>query len=567
MSSLYGSIKMAANTLRANQIALQVVGQNIANANTPGYLREEVVLTPAPTQRHGGLLLGMGVQVSAVVQKLDHFLEERLRGAVSDQANTSTLEQAFAQLESIIGELSDTDLSTSMNNFFAAINEVLNQPENVSVRNLAVLQGHTLTQDVNRMAQRTQELRGDVNDRIKNMASDINRLLEEVRQLNVRIAETEGGDVSNSDAVGLRDQRLQALENLGKLIDIRVIEQPSGGVTVYRGGDFLVFDGTKREVEVVLDTDRGMTVADIHLKDTDAPLNPRSGELRGLLTARDDVLGVFADDLDNFARTFAFEFNKLYTSGQGINGFDQVTGEYAVDDKTLALNEAGLRFTPENGSFQVMVYNTKTKLTQTTDVFVDLDGLGNNDTTLDDLRKAIDDIDGVSAEITLDRRLEITSESPDQQIAFADDTSGVLASLGVATFFSGTSALDINVNDDVRRDPAKFVASKGGVGNDTEMAVELANFLDRPIESQNGASVGVLYDRLVGETTQGSTVARADAEGANVFEMTLRGQRLATSGVNLDEEAIKMIAYQHSFTASSKFIATLNELFALLVNI
>ncbi len=567
MASLFGSIRLAANTLRANQIGLQVVGQNIANANTPGYIREEVVLTPAPTQRYGGLLLGMGVQVSAVIQKLDHFLEERLRGAVSDQANTGTLQQAFAQLESIIGELSDTDLSTSMNNFFAAIQEVLNQPENVSVRNLAVLQGHTLTRDINRMAARTQELRRDVNDRIKNMAGDINRLLEEIRQLNVRIAETEGGNVSNSDAVGLRDQRLQALENLGRLIDIRVIEQPSGGVTVYRGGDYLVFEGNKREVEVVLDTDRGMTVADIHLKDTDAPLNPRSGELRGLLDARDAVLGKFVDDLDNFARTFAFEFNKLYTSGQGINGFDQVTGEYAVDDKNLALNRAGLQFTPQNGSFQVMVYNAKTQLTQTTDVFIDLDGLGNNDTTLEGLRAMLDAIDGVSAEITLDRRLQITSESSDQQIAFAADTSGILASLGIGTFFTGTSALNMSVHADVRRDPAKFAASRGGIGNDTDMAVELANFLDRPIASQNGASIGVLYDRLVGETTQGSTIARADSDGANVFEMTLRGQRLATSGVNLDEEAIKMLAYQHAFTASAKFIATVNELFALLVNI
>jgi flagellar hook-associated protein 1 len=564
--SLFGSIKLAANTLRANQIALQVVGQNIANANTPGYIREEVVLTPAPTQRYGGLLLGMGVQVSAVVQKLDHFLEERLRGAVSDQANTTTLAHAYAQLEAIIGELSDTDLSTSMNNFFAAIHEVLNQPESVSVRNLAVLQGVTLTQDINRMALRTQALRRDVNDRVANMAADINRLLEEVRQLNVRIAETEGGDISNSDAVGLRDQRLNALESLSNLIDIRVAEQPSGGVAIYRGGDFLVFEGTKREVEVVLDTNRGMTVADIHLKDTDSPLNPSSGELKGLLIARDDVLGKFVDDLDAFARTFAFEFNKIYTSGQGLNGFDRVTGEYAVDDIDLALNEAGLQFTPQNGTFQVMVYNTRTKLTQTTAIRIDLDGLG-RDTTLEDLRRLLDDVEGVSAVITPDRRLQISSESPDQQVAFAADTSGVLAALGIATFFTGTSARDMGVNADVRRDPAKFAASKNGVGNDTGIALELATFIDRPIVSQDGASVGILYDRLVGETTQGSTVARADAAGADVFEMTLRGQRLAISGVNLDEEAIKMIAYQYSFTASAKFIATLNELFGILVSI
>lgn len=565
--SLFSSITLAANSLRVNQIALQVVGQNIANANTDGYIREQIILTPAPTQRIGGVLLGMGVQVSAVVQKIDYFLEERLRGAVSDQANTASLETTYSQLESIIGELADTDLSTSMNNFFAAINEVLNQPEDVSVRNLAVLQGITLTEDIRRMTSRAQELRSDVNDRVDNTAGDINRLLEEIRQLNVRIAETEGGDISGSDAVGLRDQRLNAMESLAEIIDIRVVEQPSGGVIVYHGGDFLVFEGNKREVQAVYDTDRGMTVAEIRMVDTDTLLAPVSGELKGLLAARDDVLGTFIDDLDAFARTFMNEFNKIYTSGQGLNGFSTVTGEYAVDGVDLQLNEAGLEFTPQSGVFQVMVYNTKTKLTETTDIHIDLDGLGDNDTTLDDVCGMLNAVDGITAEITLDRRLKVSSMASDQQIAFADDSSGVLAALGMATFFTGTSARDMGVNAGVRSDPAKFAASKNGVGNDTELAIELAAFGDRAIESENGASVTILYSRIVGKTTQGSTIAQADAEGARVFESTLRGQRLAVSGVNLEEEAIHMVAYQYAFTASAKFIATLTELFELLVNI
>ncbi|MDZ7620466.1 MAG: flagellar hook-associated protein FlgK [Patescibacteria group bacterium] len=565
--SLFSSITLAANSLRVNQIALQVVGQNIANANTEGYIREQVILTPAPTQRIGGVLLGMGVQVSAVIQKIDYFLEERLRGAVSEQASTASLESSYSQLEAIIGELTDTDLSTSMNNFFAAINEVLNQPEDVSVRNLAVLQGITLTQDIQRMASRAQELRQDVNSRIENSADDINRLLEEVRQLNIRIAQTEGGDISGSDAVGLRDQRLNALTSLATIMDIRVVEQPSGGVIVYHGGDFLVFEGNKREVQVVYDTNRGMTVAEVRMVDTDAAIIPTAGELNGLIDARDNVLGAFLDDLDAFATTFMVEFNKLYTSGQGLNGFSSVSGEYAVDDVDLALNETGLEFAPESGVFQVMVYNTKTKLTETTDIQIDLDGLGGNDTTLTNLCDMLNGVDGVSAEITLDRRLKITSLAADQQIAFAGDTSGILAALGMATFFTGTSARDIGVNLDVRADPAKFAASKNGIGNDTQMAIKLAVFGDQPIDSENGASITVLYSRIVGKATQGSTVARADAEGAGVFAATLRGQRLSISGVNLEEEAINMIAYQYAFTASAKFIATLTELFNILVSI
>src|SRR5687768_17818096 len=108
--SLFGSIQLANNALLAMQLGIQVTGNNIANANTPGYIRQNVVLTPAATQRKGDLLLGLGVQVSAIIQQTDKFLDERLRAAVSDLANGETQEQAFTQLETILGELGDTDL-------------------------------------------------------------------------------------------------------------------------------------------------------------------------------------------------------------------------------------------------------------------------------------------------------------------------------------------------------------------------------------------------------------------------------------------------------------------------
>jgi flagellar hook-associated protein 1 FlgK len=565
--SLYSSIRMAGNTLQADSIALQVIGQNIANANTPGYIREEVLLSPAPTQRVGGLLLGMGVDVLAVTQKLDKFLEERLRGAVSDQFSAEAQEETYIQLEGAIGELSDTDLSTMLNKFFGSINEILNQPESASVRNLAMLQGKSLTEDIKRLASRVGTMRFDVNERVKNMAGDINRLVEEIRRLNIRIAETEVGGASSSDAVGLRDKRLEALEGLAELVDIRVEEQESGGVIVYSGGDYLVYEGSSRPVEVVLDTDRGLSVAGIHIANVDVPIEANSGQLYGLLRARDDILGGFLDNLNDLSRTLIFEFNKVYSQGQGLNGFQEVTSEFAVDGNNLPLNQAGLEFTPTNGSFQLVVQNRKTGLNRTADIFVDLNGLG-EDMSLNGLAGAINDAGiGVTATVSPTGKLSIRSNAVDQEFAFAGDTSGVLAALGINTFFSGTSATDVGVNRYVREDPAKFAASSGGIGRDTSIAVELAAFIDRPLASQNGTTLSVLYDRMVGETTQGSTVARATADGARVFEQTLRGQKMATSGVSLDEEAVKMIAYQQSFQASARYIKTLTELLNVLVSL
>jgi len=123
------------------------------------------------------------------------------------------------------------------------------------------------------------------------------------------------------------------------------------------------------------------------------------------------------------------------------------------------------------------------------------------------------------------------------------------------------------VNQVLRADPAKFAASRGGIGEDTRVAVELAALLDRPLETQGGASLSVLYDRLTGDLTQGSTIAQSVAEGFRVFEETLHGQKLATSGVSIDEEAVRMIQFQHMFQASAKYISTLAELLEVIVNL
>lgn len=564
--SLFSSIQLANNALMAAQLGVQVTGNNIANATTPGYIRQNVVLTPAATQRKGDLLLGLGVDVTAVIQQTDKFLEERLRGAVSDRANGETQESAYTQLETLLGELSETDLSSTMSRFFGSINDVLNQPESIPVRNLAVLQGQTLASDISRLDSRVRDIREDVNKRIGDAATDINRLANEIAKLNRQITSAEGGAVSKSDAVGLRDQRGVALQELAKIIDVKVVEQDSGDVTVFAGGEYLVFESTVREVMTVVTPDRGLNVVEVRIKATDAPLNVSSGKLTGLMAARDQILGDFIDQLDGFAQTLMFEFNKIYSSGQGLTGNTTLSSEFGVDNVQLPLDQAGLPFTPVNGSFQVQIYNQQTKITETHDIFVKLNGL-DDDTTLENLQQQLNAIDGLKAELTPTRGLKLAAESPVLSFAFANDTSGALASLGIGTFFTGTGAGNISVSEVVKKDPAKFAASAGGIGKDTTNAVALAGFLDRPLDSQSGASIGDMYSSLAGNVTQQSAVSKAVAEGFRVFQLTLDGQRLAISGVNIDEETVNLISYQRMYQASARFISTVNEMLEALINL
>ena len=170
-------------------------------------------------------------------------------------------------------------------------------------------------------------------------------------------------------------------------MSIRSVEQKDGTISVYSNGDYLVNEGTSRKVGVVLDSDRGLAAAEIHIVATDAVIDPSGGQLRGLLDSRDKVLGGFLDQLNDFAGTLAYQFNKVYAGGQGLKGFDSLTGTFAASDTTRPLNDAGLKFSPQNGSFQVLVKNTKTGITRTTDVLVNLNGTGHQ-TTLEDIRQA-----------------------------------------------------------------------------------------------------------------------------------------------------------------------------------
>src|SRR5690606_21301462 len=153
---------------------------------------------------------------------------ERLRNATSDRSSSDVQEYAYLQLETILGELGEEDLSTALTSFFNSINNVLNDPESRAIRNQVVLAGDVLADSLARTYSRVRTVREDLDDRIASMADEINSRLRDIARLNVQIVTAEGGGIRKSDAVGLRDRRQVLLGELSKLTDIRVSEQNSG---------------------------------------------------------------------------------------------------------------------------------------------------------------------------------------------------------------------------------------------------------------------------------------------------------------------------------------------------
>ncbi|MGH7139265.1 MAG: flagellar hook-associated protein FlgK, partial [Pirellulales bacterium] len=484
----------------------------------------------------------------------------RLRGANSDVANSSAQSQTYQNLENIVGALGNNSVDANMNSFFSSISNILNQPENTSTRNLAVLQGQTLANGINSMATRVMQARSDLNNQVGGMTSSINELLTQVAGLNTQIVGIEGGNSETSQAVGLRDQRAEDLTQLSNLVGISVQEQADGSDNVFVGGNYLIFGGTARQVETTYQQNNGLSAANISIVGAGAPLSAQNGQLAGLVTSRDQILGGYLNQLNSFAGTLANEFNKAYSQGQGLNGFTSLTSTYPVTSASAPLDAAGLAFTPVNGSFQVQTLNQQTGVTNTTSIQVDLNGLDKNETSLSSIAAQINAINGLSASITPSGNLAIDTTSPDVQFSLGKDTSGALAALGLNTFFTGSTASDLGVNQALVNNPAMFAASTAGVGADTSNAVTLANFINQPLASQNGQTIGQMNDQIVGDVTQQSAVAQSLATGNQTFQQTLQGQETATSGVSIDEEATNMITLQQSFQASAKLISTISDL-------
>jgi flagellar hook-associated protein 1 FlgK len=564
---LHAALAVAGRSLEIFTAGVQIAGQNIANANTPGYIREELQLQAAAPYRNGALIFGTGADVLGVRQQIDKYLEGRIHAANTDVSTAAARESIFKQLENEIRELGDGDLSSSLSTFLGTIHDAANQPESAALRQIVLDTGMRFATDISNLRARIDELRAAQTVKTDSLVKEANTLIRKIADLNPRISTLEQGGLSGSDAGALRTQRYDALNRLSEILPVRYTERPDGTVDVYTTNNYLVLGTTIQTLETVTTVDRGVPVQDVRLATTKYVISDAAtgGELRGVIEGRDDILGGFVDDLDRIAAAVIREFNRIHASGEGLEGYQSVSAQNTVLDAAVALNDpaTGLKFPPQHGSFQIKVTNKLTGITETTTVNVDLDGIG-ADTTLDSLRSDIDGIANITASITTDGRLKLVADA-NFDIKFGNDTSGALAGLGINTFFTGHDSGSIGVNPVVADNQKLLATGQGGGPADSSNAILLADFSRTALASLGNVSIEQFYEQTVTTIGQSSASETAVTDGLRAFQQSLQSQREQYSGVSLDEEAIKMLQYQHAFQAAARMISTVDELFTTLL--
>lgn len=556
--SLIGALNTGSSALAVSQAQIQTTGNNIANANTPGFTRQVAGQTALPTQQiQTGSFIGTGVDLTGIQRQIDQALESRLRAATSDTTAANNTQQWLGRVESAFNALSGNDLSTQLSAFFNSWSNLANTPQDAGLRQVVLANGGTVAKNFQDLRGQLVGLSGDAANEFKALAGQANDLAQQVADLNGQIVITEGG--SGGSANTLRDQRDQVLKQLSQLVNVQTIEQPNGSVNVYVGSEPLVSNAQNRGIAVKSTTINGLTAYSATFKADGGTLNITSGQL-GSLTAVQQQIGDAVTKLDTQANALIFQLNKLHASGQGLQGAAGFTATNVVNDPTVPLNnpKSGLKFAANNGSFVVHVKQTGTGLVSSTLVQVDLTGQP-TDTTLNSLKASLAGIGGVNATIA-GGKLSITAASPDVQISFSQDSSGALSSLGLNNFYTGSSARDIAVNQALVGQPSLLAAAKNGAPGDNQTALAIAALESQPVASLNGSSLKESYQALVNGIATATAGAKTNAEASKNITDTLQAQRDSLSGVSIDEEAVNLLKQQRAFQGAAKLITAVDDM-------
>jgi len=574
--SLTNAFNIGQSGLTTAQTAIQVAGHNLSNISTPGYSRQVARIQPvAGSDEAIGVYVGRGVRVVEVIRQIDEALQGRLQDGVSREAFAGSQEEVLNSIEGLLNELTGVDLSTELNTFFASFSEFANNPAATETRATAVEAGVTLASFIRALRQDLTKIQQGVDGQLSSGISRADEILNEVASINRAVTTSEAGRTQYND---LRDRRDQLLVELSQLIEINTVEQPNGSVDVFVGSTPIVLAGESRGVYFDQEVRNGELTVALRVRDDDEKLRSNGGRLGGLLEIRDGALKQTSDELDRLASALIFEVNRLHSSGRAGSPITDLTGSLRlpIADQTLAFNDptnetlSELPYGPRNGTFTVVVRDTSGAEVRTV-IEVDLDGIDNtgaagfaDDTSLASLAAQLNAIPNLNAQITPAGELRVFTDSG-FDVNFENDTSGVLATLGVNSYFSGSDAGDIAVRQDLVDEPLLLVGGLNEGTNETALAIALLR--EEGVESLDGLTLENAWLKTVERVGVSTAGAKTRSEATRLVRENLEAQRAGISGVDADEETLNLIQFQRQYQASARFINVVDEMLQTLLGI
>jgi flagellar hook-associated protein 1 FlgK len=572
--SIFGSFEIGKKGLIASQMGQSTTGHNIANVDTEGFSRQEIVQESARPMSNGK---GTGVDVTGVRRMQDGFTKQKV---VDEQTNVGTWEvreKLLTEAEILFTDLEGNRLRGAMDEFWGAWSSVATEPELGPHRKALVTKGQKLAEDFQMFHRRLIEFNETLNGRIRAEMLDINQITREIAMLNKQVEQLENKNIPANDA---RDKREVLLQKLSGKVELRWFEGPHGTLEIQvPNGQHLVHGRQNYElIPFEIAEEKGnIRIGLINppgIK-TDVTEIITSGGLREMINQRDNSVKKYIANLDALAEEITFRVNTLHASGTGINGVkSDETGAYKFNKEQLAnpLNQL------KSGDFKLKLLGENNEIEEeiTVNVIAGVDTIGSivekinraadGYTTLQDGREVLKEANKIKAFVNQDGSVSITS-GLGKLFIFSEDETNVMATLGFNCFFHmDKDAGDIVVSSELIEDEMKIVAGSDLIPGDNRIATEIADLQLKATMNEDTISFDEFYNSQITEVGLNVQDAQRGLTAHTQMLDQYKALRDSVSSVNLDEEMTKMVKYQRAYESSAKFMGTVDQMTQTLVN-
>ena len=538
--SILGMLDIGKTALFANMRALNVVSHNIANANTPGFSRQEAVLSTAtPVSGRGGLL-GRGVALVGIRRHYEDYIQSQLLKQYQNYGRSYSLLETYSRIEQIFNEAQNFGLSKSFNDYFNAWHEVATNPESQPQRVVLLQSANALVDSAKKMEQDLLNNIRYINEELDNLTARINAIASNIAALNDKILQIEAGGTGSAN--DFQDQRQNLLNELSELVDYSTYEDDFGAITVMVGMRNLVYGVQASTLSTKLN---GNGDKELFLDGMNITKNIEKGRIGGLLDARDDIQNDIQTKFRRLIASMIKEINLVHRAGYGLdtstnNDFfsplglsirdfsdgANVTSSAITDYAQLTLDEYDITFDLANNYY---VTNRSTGAVVSSGAYAS----GNAIT-----------FEGISITIT-------GAVAPTDKF-FVSPLTDAIRNFSVAI-------------TDLKKVAASSSDTQLPANN--ENAIAITRLSRNAIANLGGQSFGNYYRGIIAETASFASTARDSFSFEENLLMEISKRRESISGVSLDEEALNLIKFQRSYEASAKMIKVTDELLQTILNL
>jgi flagellar hook-associated protein 1 FlgK len=340
MGTISSALRLITQGLEADQSALNIVANNVANANTTGYTKQVANFQENQPISIGGVSYGAGVTETGPTSVRDRVLDQRLAQQQQLASASSSRLSALNTLQTLFspasGSSSSTagDIGSDLTGFFSSFSALEANPTNNAYRQQVLSTAGTLAGDVSSAAASLNAQRAALDQEAAGVTSQVNALTAAIAQLNQQIQSIS----TSGDAGTLEDQRQQDLSKLSQLIGINQVTTEKNGLSITTTSGQLLVSG---ESSFQLTTGNSGGVTHFYVGNTDitSQLGAGGGTLGGYLTARDQDIPDVLSSLDQLAYSVSTEVNTLNNAGTDLAG-DNANAGNIFSQPTLVADSA-----------------------------------------------------------------------------------------------------------------------------------------------------------------------------------------------------------------------------------